>query len=237
MITTKAFVISTLKYKDNSLIVKCYTEALGVQSYLLKGVFKSSKAGLKRAYFQPLMFIEIVATTQKKGTLEYIKEARPFYHYKNLYSDMVKNSVAFFLSEIAYTILVEEYCDKPMFWFWEHYLQWYDQATTSGNFHLKFLVDLTQYLGFYPDISSINHPYFDIEAGVFVPEQNGNHLFSTQQTQWLKSIMQTDLKNISNIQINRQQRNEFLDLIFKYYSWHLPNFRLPKSWEILRIII
>ena len=37
MITTRALVLSSIKFQDTSLIVRCYTQE-GVRSYLLKGV-------------------------------------------------------------------------------------------------------------------------------------------------------------------------------------------------------
>ena len=54
IISTKAIVLSKLKYKDNDLIVKCYTESKGVVSFMVKNAFSSKKSKLKPAYFQPL---------------------------------------------------------------------------------------------------------------------------------------------------------------------------------------
>ena len=42
-VTTKAIVISAIKYSDTSLIVKLYTKEIGLVSYLLKGILKSKK--------------------------------------------------------------------------------------------------------------------------------------------------------------------------------------------------
>ncbi|MDO7715016.1 MAG: recombination protein O N-terminal domain-containing protein, partial [Flavobacteriaceae bacterium] len=36
--TTKAIVLKTIKYGDNSLIVKLYTASSGLKSYMLNGV-------------------------------------------------------------------------------------------------------------------------------------------------------------------------------------------------------
>ena len=42
-VTTKAIVLSSLKYGDSSLIVKAFTATDGLKSYLLKGVLTSKK--------------------------------------------------------------------------------------------------------------------------------------------------------------------------------------------------
>ena len=57
IISTKAIVLSKLKYKDNDLIVKCYTESKGVVSFMVKNAFSSKKSKLKPAYFQPLCML------------------------------------------------------------------------------------------------------------------------------------------------------------------------------------
>lgn len=38
VVTTKAIILSSLKYGDTSLIVKCYTQEEGVKTYLIRGV-------------------------------------------------------------------------------------------------------------------------------------------------------------------------------------------------------
>jgi DNA repair protein RecO (recombination protein O) len=38
IVNTKAIVLSSLKFGDTSLIVKCYTQEEGVKSYLIRGV-------------------------------------------------------------------------------------------------------------------------------------------------------------------------------------------------------
>ena len=100
LITTKAIVLSTLKYSDSSLIVKCYTQDEGLKSYLIRGVLKAKKGGVKIAYFQPLTQLNIEANHSKKGTLNSIKEVQISYPYKTIYKDIIKQSVVLFLSEV-----------------------------------------------------------------------------------------------------------------------------------------
>ena len=47
VLTSKAIVLSALKYSESSLIVKCYTEKLGVKTYLIRGVLKNKKGPIK----------------------------------------------------------------------------------------------------------------------------------------------------------------------------------------------
>ena len=76
IVSTKAIVLSSIKYGDTSLIVKCYTEEEGVKTYLIRGVLKPKKKGIKAAYFQPLTQLKIVANHNSKNTLNSIKEVQ-----------------------------------------------------------------------------------------------------------------------------------------------------------------
>ena len=82
VVATKAIVLSSLKYSDSSLIVKCYTQKEGLKAYLIRGILKPKKGGLKVAYFQPLTQLNIVASHNTKGTLNAIKEVQVFNHTK-----------------------------------------------------------------------------------------------------------------------------------------------------------
>ena len=71
IILTKAIVISALKYNEKSLIVKCYTQAVGVKTYFVPSAYSSKKSQQKIAYFQPLTLLEIVSDHKNKGNLEH----------------------------------------------------------------------------------------------------------------------------------------------------------------------
>ena len=115
LVTTKAIVISKLKYGDNDLIVKCYTEHFGVQSYLLRGVLKSKKGKLRTAYFQLLSQLEIVVNYRQKRSLQTIKEVKPSAIYGSIYSNVSKSAIAMFLAEVLSGILKEEENNQSLF--------------------------------------------------------------------------------------------------------------------------
>ena len=96
IISTNAIVLSSLKFGDTSLIVKCFTQQEGLKSYLVRGVLKPKKGGLKVAYFQPLTQLKIIANHNTKGTLHTIKEIQVYNSYQFMYQDVVKQSITFF---------------------------------------------------------------------------------------------------------------------------------------------
>ena len=58
IISTKGIVISKFKFKENDLIVKCYTASNGILSFLVKGVFSSKKSKLSLVTLFLLIEIE-----------------------------------------------------------------------------------------------------------------------------------------------------------------------------------
>ncbi len=160
LISTKAIVISKLKYRDNDLIVKCYTEHFGVQSYLLRGVLKSKKGKLRTAYFQLLSQLEIIINYRQKRSLQSLNEVKPLTIYNSIHSNVSKSAIVMFLAEVLSTILKEEENNESLYSYLETTLLWLDANDEVSNFHLLFLLNLSKYLGFYPDLSNSGHGFF-----------------------------------------------------------------------------
>ena len=148
LITTNAIVLSKLKYNDNDLIVRCYTQQLGVVSFLLRGVLKSKKSNTKVAYFQLLSQLQLIIDYKSNRSLHSIKETKLQHHYKTLHSHVLKSAVVMFLSEVLASTLKEEEQNETLFSFIETTLLWLDEQSDYSNFHLLFLLNLSKYLGF-----------------------------------------------------------------------------------------
>jgi DNA repair protein RecO (recombination protein O) len=56
---------------------------------------------------------------------------------------------------------------RSTFSFLEIALFWLDAHDEIANFHLILLLEVSKYLGFYPDISDIDMPFFEMTEGVF----------------------------------------------------------------------
>jgi DNA repair protein RecO (recombination protein O) len=232
-VTTKAIVFSALKYGDTSLIVKAYTASDGIKSYLLRGVLASKKGKLKSAYFQPLTQLEIVANHKNKGTLETLKEAKLFYHYQTLYADMAKNAMALFLAELLGNSIREEERNEDMFDFLEASLQWLDMNKDVANFHLYFMLSLTRFLGFYPDVYQIDKPYFDLLEGEFVAVETLNPILRGENIYYFKTLLGTNFDAMHTVKMKKSSRQELLKSLILYFELHLQGFRKPKSLAVL----
>ena len=100
LVCTKAIVLSKIKYRDNDLIVKCYTEQFGIQSYLLRGVLKSKKGKIRIAYFQILSQLEIIVNYRENRSLQSINDAKPVTFYQSIHENVAKSAIVMFLAEV-----------------------------------------------------------------------------------------------------------------------------------------
>lgn len=90
IVKTNAIVLSKIKYGEHDLIIRCYTKQFGVVSFLQKGILKSKKGKVKKAYFQLLTQLELEITYQNNRSLQYIKEVKPHVIYATLHNNILK---------------------------------------------------------------------------------------------------------------------------------------------------
>lgn len=230
--STKAIVLSKIRYGDNDLIVKCYTQKEGIVSYLLKGVFKSKKRYSKVAYFQLLSQLQLVGDHKKKRSLQYIKEVKNNYLYTSLHTNVLKGAIVMFLAEVLSMSLQEEEQNDTLYNYLEATLQWLDTNDSHANFHLLFLLDLSKHLGFYPDKTNIEFPYFNLNDGEFQLAKSSKYSIFGENLTLFKQLLGMRFDDLEEVKINSKQRQSFLSLILLYFELHLGSFKKPKSLQI-----
>ncbi|AUS05395.1 DNA repair protein RecO [Pseudotamlana carrageenivorans] len=232
LFTTPAIVLSKLKYRDHDLIVKCFTQQKGVISFLLRGVLKSKKTQNKAAYFQPLSQIQIVVDYKEKRSLQAIKDTKLKAIYTSLHTHVLKSAIVLFLSEVLSHTLHEEEQDEVLYSYLENTLMWLDGQSEYANFHLLFLLNLTKYLGFYPDTTDIDFPNFNLNEGKFELKPVYKNNISGSNVILLKQLLNASFDTLPSIKINAKQRQSFLSMMLLYFELHLGSFRPPKSLQV-----
>lgn len=231
-VKTKAIVISSIKFQEKSLIVKCFTQSHGLKSYFVRDAFSGRKSNQKIAYFQPLTILEIEAVHKNKGTLENFKEIKISTPFQSIHSDIYKSTIVMFVSEILHHSIHEEETNESLFSFLETALLWLDHHDEIANFHLILMLEATKYLGFYPDISDVDMPFFEMTEGVFTPFHAISSL-TEHETNLFKKLI--DLKfDIDQKTFHVIERQIVLKILIDYYSFHLDGFKKPKSLDVLK---
>jgi len=232
-LTTLGIVLSSLKYGDSSLIVRIFTRAAGLKTYMVKGVLKSRRGKLKSAYFQPLTQLEMVVSHRENADMHYIREARISFPYTNLPTHWTKQAIVMFLAEVLTKSIREEEKNEPLFDYLSTSLQWLDAHEEVVNFHLVFLMQLTKYLGFFPDTSGIKEPYFNLVDGVFEKEAGIHPVIQGQELVHFKTLLGTHFEALKTVQLSKQERRDLLGHVLSYFEVHLQGFNQPKSLAVL----
>jgi DNA repair protein RecO (recombination protein O) len=233
-VKTKAIVISAIKFQEKSLIAKCFTLSHGLKTYFVRDAFSTRKSSQKIAYFQPLTILEIEAVHKNKGTLENFKEIKIGTPFQTIHTDIVKSTIVMFLSEILHYSIQEEEKNESLFIFLETALFWLDQHDEITNFHLILMLEITKYLGFYPDVSDTDLPFFEMNEGVFTPF-HGLSALTEHETNLFKKLIDLKFDNDQKV-FHVIERQLLLKILIDYYSFHLDGFKRPKSLEVLKEI-
>ena len=233
--TVQAFALHSLRYGDSSLIVSCFTKQFGLQSYILKGILSAKrKKKLSKSLFEPLNLLEFEASRATENKLGYLNEAQILEPYRSIPFDLKKKAVLFFLAEVIYQIVQEEQEANPdLFYFIKQRMLWLDQEKKIGVFHLKFLLDLTQFMGFYPNLSQKEAPYFDLQEGCMSLRKPKNYFIEGPTKELWIQLLGIGFDDIHRIDLMHQRKMKVLESLLNYFKLHLQQFKIPKSSAIL----
>ena len=233
MITkSKAIVLKNFKYGEDSLICKCFTEEHGLLSFFLKGINKKSKSGFKKSQFELLNNLSVIYNYKQNSNFKFFKEVKINFIYKDIPFNIYKNAISIFISEIFIKSIKNEGPDKSLFFFLEKSLTILDESRTVNNFIIIFLLNLTKFLGFYPNIKSSGN-YFNLYSGVFENKKSVDYSVNEFNSIIIKKFLGTNFAQFEDVQINNETRSEIIATLIKYFETHCPGFKKPRSLDIL----
>lgn len=243
---TKGLVLKSIKYGETSLVVTVFTELFGIQTYMVNGVRTSKKSGNKAALFQPSSLLDMEVYHNEQRAMHRIKECNWSYLYKNILSDVIKNSIAMFMVELLYKILKQPEENSDLFLFCEDALQQLDEAPPSiaANYPLYFSLHLPQFFGFrfgdmHPDLVNEENIYLDLQEGIYTSVHPTHPYFIEKEaaliTAELLKTMQP--RELVQVKTNQQQRRILLSRYMEYYALHIADFGQVKTLPVLHEVL
>ena len=233
---TQAIVLHSLKYGETRLIVDMFTRSQGRQSFIVS-IPKSVKGKIKKQLFQPLTLLEIESDLRPKLQLQKLSDVRLASPFSSIPFDPNKLSISLFIAEFLYYALRSEQHNEPMFDYIVNSIQWLDAQTDRfANFHLVFLMRLSRFLGFYPNLEHYQTgDYFDLRESVFLsaPPVHRDFLYP-QEAEKIQLMMRMDFPTMHLFRMSHQERNRLLEVSLIYYRLHLPDFPELNSVSILQ---
>ena len=233
---TQAIVLHSLKYGETRLIVDMFTRSMGRQSFIVS-IPKSTKAKIKKQLFQPLSILEIEFDSRPKVQLQKLADVRLASPFSSIPFHAHKLSISLFLAEFLYYALRGEQENELLFDYVANSLLWLDgQQDRFSNFHLVFLMRLSRFLGFYPNLDHYQSgDYFDLRESMFqsAPPVHRDFLFP-EEADKVQLMMRMDFPTMHLYRMSHDDRNRLLEVTLKYYRLHLPDFPELKSVSVLQ---
>ena len=239
LINTKGIIVRTMKYSESSIITDIYTEKVGMQSFIISGV-RSKSAKTKAGIFQIMTIVDLVAYFKSSSKLNRIKEIKLGHVYETIPFQVPRSAVGTFMIEIARKSIVEPEENPKLFKFVCDAFIFLDTTQHSfANLHLRYMLELTSYLGFLPGGAFTDKTcFFDLKEGIFLKEPP-DHLqyMEEEMSDYLSHFLQMTKEDCHEIKMNRVHRKTLLLNLIDYFRLHVDNFPTVQSHIILEEVI
>ena len=235
---TQAIVLHAIKYGETRLIVDMFTKVFGRQAFIVS-IPKTPKGKVKKQFFQPLTILEIETDIRPRQQLQKLHDVRLAAPFASIPFEPDKLAISLFVAEFLYYALRSEQRNELLYEYLENSIVWLDgQQSSYANFHLVFLLRLTRFLGFYPNLDDYKDgDYFDLRESVFMPMPPVHRDFlHPEEAQKVQLMMRMDFPTMHLFRMSHQERNRLLEVSLKYYRLHLPDFPEMKSIEVLQAL-
>ncbi len=236
LLKTEAIVLHSLKYGESKMIVDMFTRQAGRLSFAIP-IPKTPKSRLKKQYFQPMTLLFIEFDHRPQLQLQQLKDARLLLPYASIPFSPEKLALSLFTAEFLYHALYSEQEHDALFDYILSSMQWLDTVDKGfANFHLTFLMHMSRFLGFYPNLSDYTEGcVFDLRAAVFLSSVPLHSDFlAPDEARLIHLLMRMDFPTMHLYRFSRKERNRILEVLLHYYRLHIPQFPEMKSVSVLQ---
>lgn len=236
LLKTRAIVLHSFKIGESKMITNLLTEAGGRMS-CVANISKSAKAKVKKQLLQPLTILEAQIDMHGQKSLHALKEAAMAVPFVSIPFDAYKLSIALFTAEFLSCSTRNEQADDLLYRYVESCIMWLDGVKEGFfNFHLVFMMRLTRFAGFFPNLSGYAEGcLFDLRSGCFTSVVPLHHDFlEPAEAAKIRMLMRMNFDTMHLCAMSRAERNRCVDVILQFYRLHLPDFKELKSLDVLR---
>ena len=203
--------IAYTKVGDSSIVIHTLSREYGRKSFITS-IGKSTSI----SSFLPLNILSCKITENPKSQLWRAKEIQPITPLSSLRSDLRKNAITLFLSEVLYRSLKDGSNEEGLYEWCKKMIYTLDSMQEDfSSFHLWFLLQYASILGFKADDESI------------AP-------FAEKHYEDLQKLLHLDFTSFMLYPLTGKERSEIAEILIHYLSYHL-DIRLDiKSLSVLR---
>jgi DNA repair protein RecO (recombination protein O) len=183
--------------------------------------------------------LEIETDIRPKLQLQKLNDVRLLTPFASIPFEPDKLAISLFVAEFLYYALRSEQRNELLYDYLEYSIMWLDgQQVNFANFHIVFLLRLTRFLGFYPNMDDYEDgDYFDLRESEFMRNPPVHRDFlHPEEAQKVQLMMRMDFPTMHLFRMSHNDRNRLLEISIKYYRLHLPDFPEMKSIEVLQAL-
>lgn len=229
----QGILLQKIAYGENDLILKILTSNEGLKSFIFPGG-KSKKK--KSNLLLPLAVISVEFVQKPNKELAYVKQIEADIIWQDTPFNPYKSGVLFFMNEVVLLTVKEQEDNAGLYQFLLNATQILDLTNNVAHFPIVFLIQLTNYLGFYPKLDE-QGIYFDLREGVFTKYKPNHPAYvSAENSQQIKNYLNSKLDGTGCPLINAERRKQILFEIINYYRMLFDNFQELKSIAVLESV-
>lgn len=223
--SSEGIVLHSIKYGDSGRIVQMYTLRDGLKSFIVQGL--GPKSNLRKSYFQHLNVLELVYYSKEKTKLNRIRETKIIKDNSKL--EIQKLYILIFTAEFLRNSIKEEESNPHLYNYLKSWILELQDSPKPIIGLLNFTLNLSKYLGFFP----LNNQgkYFNLLEGCFQEINDDSTVILSEAN---SALMMEFI--VGKDQCSQIEAKEILNSIIRFYSFHLHNFREPKSRQMLDMV-
>ena len=203
--------LASTKVGEKSLVLHCLSREYGRRSFIC-----SIGKSYPMALFLPLNILRCTLHENGKSELWRVSSPQLSFPLNSLRSDIHKNTMSLFLCLVLYRSIREESSESELYdWCLRKILELNALQNDYSSFHLRFLLELCEVLGFKADLEGLS-PFA------------GNHYED------IRALLSLDYSAFLLYPLNGRSRNEIAEILIKYLGYHLEIHLDIRSLRVLR---
>ena len=209
--STDLIVLGLTKIGESAVVLHCLSRDYGRKGFVVRVSRRTPMA-----LYLPLNILEAEVEENPKSSLWKISSATAKLPLHSIRSNIYKNTMTLFMSEVLYRAVHEGGAEDGLFDWCERSIATLDALTGDfSNFHLRFLLELAVALGFSPSAEDLA-PFA------------GEHL------QTLSAFISLPFAESMLLPLSGDRRNALAQVLLKYLSYHTESSLNVKSLSVLR---
>ncbi len=220
--SVEAIVLQLIPHKDHNAIVKLFTRDSGLTSCWITSL-RGKSSGIRSSGLQPLTIINAVIDQRETKQLSTLKEMQISFFPTKITTNIEKSAIAIFIAELLSHVIKETATDELLYSFIrESIVLLNDTESRCANFHIVFILNLSNQLGILPHNSfSPDTPYLNLEEGIYTSKTPTHKAFLyPDESECVSKLSSLPISLFAKAEISSALRKNILHGLLKYFEIH-----------------